>query len=115
MKTPEMGPSPKQAGVEDQEGGIEEESEFREQAEVKGITIHSYKDPEYEDYCIYLPGIDLAEGAKKGVADQLIRIDQDPEHAKAAFVKAKELAETEPDIYDLYKKLEAFIQDLREE
>lgn len=89
---------------------------FREQTTVNGVDIIVAWDKGYDDYIIYFPQIDTGEESyKKGITDQVLRIDQKPEVAKQVFDYASKLAQTESDVYDIYSKVEKFCQDLPHE
>ena len=86
--------------------------DFREQAVVNGIEINIHWDEGYNDFVIYFPQIEgLSEEAEKQrVPDQVIRSSRRPEDAEQVFDYAKQLAETEKDVYKLYKKVEDYIR-----
>jgi hypothetical protein len=85
------------------------EKPYDEEAIINGVKISTYWDYGYNDYVIRFPQIDLRGVAqKRGVNDQVIRISQKPEEAKQVFDHASKLAQSEKDIYELYKKVENF-------
>lgn len=103
-------PTPEAMGINP---AVESAKDYHEQVTVNGIEISVGLDAEYDDYTIYFPQIELGDDAsEKGVDDQVIRLSQRPEVAKQVFEYASQLAQTEPDVYALYKKVEAFAQDL---
>jgi hypothetical protein len=86
---------------------------YSEKATVNGVEISVRWDREYEDYTIYFPQIELGEKAsEKGVFDQIIRITRRPEVAKQVFDYASKLAQTESDVYKIFKQVEDFSRDL---
>lgn len=86
---------------------------YRNQETVNGIEISVAWSDMDEDYTIFFPQIEWGEAAsEKGVRDQIIRIGQRPEAAKQVFEYAANLAQTESDVYALYRKVEDFIRNL---
>lgn len=90
-----------------------EKGYYLEQAEVNGINIQVYWDEDFKNYTIYFPQIKTGEEAsEKGVSDQVIKIDEDRKTAQKVFEFARQTAQAEEDVYELYKKVEEFIRDL---
>lgn len=82
---------------------------------INGVEMKVHQDIFYGEYVIYFPQIDLnAEAQEKEVPDQVIRISEDPKTAEKAFEYASTLAEIGIDVYEIYKKMENFINDLRD-
>jgi len=98
------------------EGTLQEKSSdkfYLERAIVNGIKMKVGWDRGWNNYVILFPQIDIVEvGLKRGVHDQLLEIGTNPEVAKQVFDYAAKLAETEPDVYDLYQQVENFIRKL---
>ena len=92
----------------------ESESKYGDKAMVNGVEISVGWDSGYDDYTIYFPGIEMTsqEAQDKGVFDQVIRISDNPEDAKKVFEYAKKVAEEESNLYNLFKKVEAFVHEL---
>ena len=89
------------------------EKPYREETTVNGVEISIHWDNGYGDYVIYFPQIELGDTAyEKGVSDQVLRISQKPEVAKQVFDYASKLAQTEKDVYEIYKKVDEFSRDL---
>jgi hypothetical protein len=97
MRSPEMGMgAPK----------TPENPKFSEKKIVNGIKIKVRWDEGYDDYTVYFPQIMLGEEAeKKGVSDQVIRLTHKEKIAKQVFDYAIKLAETETDVYEIYKQV----------
>ncbi len=93
---------------------IAPEKPYHEETTVNGIEIVvAWYDDSSKDYEIYFPQIEISETAdEKGVHDQIIRVSQKPEVAKQVFDYAVRLAQTESDVYEIYKKVEEFARDL---
>lgn len=93
---------------------IEElDKSYLEETTINGKVISVGWDEGYNDYTIYFPQINIGDEAReKGVYDQVIRISQNPKIAKEVFDFASKLAQTESDIYIIYKKVEEFSRDL---
>ena len=92
-----------------------EAPKFREASTVNGIEISVGWDRGYDEYTIYFPQIDINEVSERGVSDQVLGLTGRPEVAKKVYDKAVELAETTPDVYELYKKIDTFSRGLRHE
>ena len=110
--------SERQVGPEQEPRQELEAEKYREKTEVNGIKIEvffidDFNGPHYE---IFFPQIKMSDKAsKKGVRDQVIILGEDAESAKRVFNHAAELARTEPDVYELYKKAENYWMSLRKE
>ena len=91
------------------------ESRYKNEAEVNGIIIDAHYDIGYMDYVLYFPQIDMNEAIAKGTGDQLFRIGESPEIAKKVFDYAVKLAETESDVYEVFKKAEKFAKTIRKD
>jgi hypothetical protein len=86
---------------------------YQEKTTVNGVEISIHWDSRYDDYTIYFPQIEIGWAAReRGVDDQVIRISRKREVAKQVFDEALKLAQTESDVYEVYKKVEAFSQPL---
>lgn len=91
---------------------IKPEKPYYEKATVNGVEIIvTWYDDSSKDYEIYFPQIKF--GADPDVYDQVIRISRKPEVAKQVFDYATKLAETESDVYEIYKKVSKFARDLQ--
>lgn len=89
------------------------EEQFRAKETINGTTIMCHFDGEYNDYVLYFPQINLGEEAnEQGVSDQLFRISEDSSVAKQVYEFAKKLAETDKDIYSIFKKTKEFARTL---
>ena len=82
--------------------------DYKAKETVNGVTISVAWDEGYENYTIYFPQI---IALRNGVNDQVIRIDNDPKHAEEVFDYASKLALSIKDVYELYKKVRAFIDE----
>lgn len=92
---------------------LHEKELFHNKETVNGIEISVAWSDMDKDYTIYFPQIEFGEAAsEKGVHDQIIRIGRRPEAAKQVFEYAANLAQTESDVYALYRKVEDFIRNL---
>ncbi len=83
---------------------------YYEQTTVNGVEISVGWDKGYDNFTIYFPQIKL--GVKEGVTDQVIIIAEQSEAAKQVFDYAVQLAEKETDVYEIYKKVDAFVKNL---
>lgn len=93
--------------------GIESPSVKRWETTVNGISIVVHYSPDYYEYIITFPQIVLDESAnEKGVVDQVIRVSEDADVAKSVFDKVSEMAETEADVYNLYKLTEDYLKTI---
>jgi hypothetical protein len=93
-----------------------EKGHYLEKTNVNGIDISVGWDRGYSEYTIYFPQIIADEQAsKKGVSDQVLRINKDQKNAKKVFDFASQEALNEKDVYKLYLKAEGFIRDMPEE
>ena len=90
---------------------------YFEKVTINGIEMEVGWDSGYGDYTIYLPQIEIigGEAERRGISDQVLRISENPELAKKVFEFAKEAANHEKDVYDLYNRVEKFIKSLPEE
>ncbi len=77
---------------------------------INGVETMVHWDDSYKDYVIYFPQVDL--GNDQGVYDQVIRLGDSPEDAKKIFEAACGIAETESDVYKVYKKIEMLAREL---
>lgn len=93
---------------------LHEKELYHNKETVNGIEISVAWSDMDKDYTIYFPQIDLAGAVseKTRVYDQIIRIGRQPEAAKQIFEYAANLAQTEPDVYTVYRKVEDFIRNL---
>lgn len=82
--------------------------DYYEKINVNGTEISVGWDTGYDNFTIYFPQIEV--GAKQGVEDQAIIIADQAETAKQVFDYAVQLAEKETDIYEIYKKVRAFVK-----
>ncbi|HTE48659.1 MAG TPA: hypothetical protein VK675_02005 [Candidatus Paceibacterota bacterium] len=91
----------------------EPDKSYRERKTVGNTQISVAWDSDYDDYNIFFPQIKTGdEATKNGVYDQVIRIGESPKLAKQVFDYAAKLAETEHDLYKLYKAVESFARTL---
>jgi len=91
----------------------EKKEKYQEEKEINGIKIIVVYDTRYGNYVLKFPQIELGEEAiDKGVFDQIIRIDENPDNAKKIFDLAVKEAENGSDVYKLFKKSEAFAGEL---
>lgn len=87
---------------------VETSPKFHDSTTVNGIHISVDWDSSYGDYTIYFPQIEVDDHARdRGVSDQVLRLSPLPDVAKYLYEKAVELAETTPDVYELYTKIDA--------
>jgi len=82
--------------------------DYHEKINVNGTEISVGWDTGYNNFTIYFPQIEIL--VKEGVNDQIIIIDKQSEVAKQVFDYAVQLAEKETDIYEIYKKVRAFVK-----
>ena len=88
---------------------------FSRNETVNGIEISVGWNDGYRGYTIYFPDIVIGdEGREKGVADQVIRIDTNPETAALVADYARKIAKGEPDVYKVYKRVETFTREVSE-
>ncbi len=92
---------------------VEAPAKFHEASTVNGVQISVGWDRGNDKYRIFFPQIDLSKGRKRGVSDQVLGLTRRPEVAKQVYEKAVELAKTTPDVYELYKKIEALQSGLQ--
>ena len=105
-------PTGEEETEEDEEPDIEEEIDksYREKTVVNGIEMKIGWSDDGEKYEIYFPQIKF--GKVQGVGDQTIGISQNPDLAKEVFGYASAAAKLTPDVYELYKKVDAFTDGL---
>ena len=87
------------------------EEPYHETMTANGVeVVVNWYDDSSKSYEIYFPQIKFGveEASEKGVYDQVISVSQRPEVAKQVFDYAVELAQTESNLYDIYKKVEEF-------
>lgn len=89
----------------------QEPKKYHEAATVNGTEISVGWDNGYRDYTIYFPQIDL-NAREEGVHDQVLRITQRPDVAKKVFDYAVKLAQTEANVYNIYRKVDKFSRGL---
>ena len=110
--------NPAEPTIEKHPGGLYEiitpENPYHEETTVNGVEIIvDWYDDSSKDYEIYFPQIEFGEAAsEKGVSDQVIMVSRRPEVAKQVFDYAAKLAQTESDVYEIYKKVKEFARDL---
>ena len=78
------------------------DTSYKDRTSINGIEISIAWDEGYDGYTIYFPQIDTDVGFERGVADQILRISDNVEHARKVYEYAIQLASTVPDVYDLY-------------
>ncbi len=89
---------------------------YSDRTEVNGIEMNVGWSEDYHDYTIYFPQIKLDDETRdKGVSDQVIRIGETPDLAQRVFEYASQLAETESDVNELYKKVLNFSREQEDE
>jgi|GEM_PF-5733371 len=88
---------------------------YQEHSDVNGVEMSVGWDDEYKEYTISFPGMELGDEAReKGVHDQVVKISQEPELAKEVFAYTEEAAKVDGDVYELYKKVHAYVEEKRE-
>ena len=94
--------------------GEQEPRGYHEATTVNGVDISVGWDNGYNDYTIYFPQIDLSHAweNEEGVSDQVLRLSRRPDVAKKVFDYAVQLAQTESNVYEIYRKVDAFSRDL---
>lgn len=117
--TPSNEKSPTEKKKEEAPSMVEEEVEeepdrsYNEQTTVNGVEISVGWDSSYDNYAIYFPQIQIGKVAsEKGVDDQVLRINRRPEVAKQIFDYASKLAQTESDVYKIYKQTNDFLAEV---
>ena len=91
-----------------------EKGKFREETEINGINIVCEWDSIGRYYALVFPQIELGEGTeKKGISDMLFYISANQETAKKVFNYAVNIAQNEPDVYEVFKKSEAYARSLK--
>ena len=86
---------------------------YREEKIINGIEIKVRWYDVPANYEIYFPQIKTGDDAsQKGVFDQTIRLSEKREVAEKVFEYASKLAESESDVYEIYKKVENFSMGL---
>lgn len=94
----------------------EKRPDYHQQAEVNGIKFTVGFDPSYQDYVLYFPQIEIdVTGESNRPADQLFRIDNDPEKAKQVFEYVAQEANKVSDVYELFNKALDFSENLNTE
>jgi type III secretory pathway component EscV len=93
-------------------GTSKDDKRFSGDTTVNGIKIQVRWTLE-EEYDIYFPQIKMGDLHEiEGVSDQVLRLDDNPDTAKKVFDEACRLAQTESNVYELYKKIDSFIRTL---
>lgn len=100
------GPTLEQMGVKPESETIK----YQEKASVNGKDIGIHWDSGYEEYVVYFPQVKFGDETsdKYQIYDNVILIGTDTVVAQQIFAEAIKLAETEPDVYGLYKGVERF-------
>lgn len=100
------GPTLEQMGVKPESETIK----YQEKASVNGKDINIHWDSGYEEYVVYFPQVKLSDETsnKHKIYDNVILIGTDTAVAQQIFAEAIKLAETESDVYGLYKGVEHF-------
>ncbi|MBI4249989.1 hypothetical protein HY622_00145 [Candidatus Uhrbacteria bacterium] len=110
-------PTPRDMGMQPRDLGIqprEEDKQYHDRAVVNGVEIEVRWDDTNNDYLIHFPQIDIGdENRQRGIYDNVIRMNQDPNSAKEVFEFAKEVAERFSDVYEVYPRAEGYIKSLR--
>ncbi len=97
----------------EKEENIEKEK-FNEETEINGINIVCKWDNIGRYYALVFPQIEPGEGTeKKGISDMLFYISADQETAKKVFDYAVNITQSEPDVYEVFKKSEVYAKSLR--
>lgn len=69
-------------------------------------------DQGYNEYTLYFPQIETNDMArKKGVSDQVLRISENPNHAKVFFDYTVRIAQTESDVYKVFLQVEKYLRN----
>jgi len=91
--------------------GEQEPQKYHESTTVNGVEISIGWD---NDYTICFPQINLSHAweNKEGVSDQVLRLSRRPDVAKKVFDYAVQLAQTESNVYEIYRKVDVFSRDL---
>lgn len=85
---------------------------YYETATINGIEIKVGFDSGYDAYTLYFPQISTTNDRE--VSDQLFIISENPNDASEVFKEAKRLADQGLDVYEIYKKAEAYARELPE-
>lgn len=88
---------------------------FSAEKEILDVRFKIGWDDQYQDYVIYFPQINLEEGAQKGVSDQVCRLTSNRKAAEKIFNYTVNLASQGYDVYQLFKKVEAYAETLPRE
>ncbi|MDO8529823.1 MAG: hypothetical protein Q7S10_00205 [bacterium] len=92
---------------------------YREITTVNGVDIavywaNSHLDEENDGYEIQFPQIDLSpKGRREGFPDQVMLIGKGRSRAERVFRYATQLAIGEPDVYNVYRKVFEFIDQIK--
>lgn len=86
---------------------------YHERVTVNNVQISVGWDGSYNDYTLIFPQIevDWDDPRKKGVTESALRISPKPEKAKQVFDLASKLAQTESDVYEIYRQIYKFCLD----
>ncbi len=84
---------------------------YHEKCTENGIEISVGWDVGHNDYTIYFPQIDLDYAWNEETSDQVIRITQLPDVAKQIYDYAVKQASQVKDVYELYRRVNAFKAD----
>jgi hypothetical protein len=89
------------------------DASYSERTTVNGIDMSVAVGFDVDYFEIYFPQIESGSeiASAQGVMDQIIRISKNPTTAKKVFEYAASEAKTTPDVYKLYKKVEAYARE----
>jgi len=103
----------------DGEMNSKETGHYYKNEKINGVNFIVRWDEGYRQYTVYFPDIKTYQRMVDlyGVADQVIRISNDPKKAEKVFDYTRKEAENVryADPYSLYKKVDEFIQNLDDE